>query len=363
LYDDFINKSGSKEAGGPTKFPGIQMMGCFEAVQRKGAELLGVLQAARTVKNIGIVLFSGFALPEAAAVLEIFQSANALTSVDPSLGGQARYKVCLLSAAGGRVDSSSSVFVWTDGVEERRHLSGFHALFISGGGGVRSAVRDERLTTWLRRECPRSELLVPIGEGRLLLEAAGFGRAGTTQRPGGRAAEIHQYCAPDMGVSTAFPSPLQSALALVEEDLGPEIARQIAEYVLPRPQRARFTATIRENASAYVSEKIQASARWLEANGDRSIAIDEAAQVAAMSERNFLRRFKIEMGVTPSEYLSYVRLDMCCRLLVETDLPVDKIARRCGLGGGGWLSKLFRKHLSTTPTEYRASKRLAHAPS
>jgi len=339
------------------------MMECFEAVHRKGVELPGVLQGVRTTRNIGIVLFSGFALPEAAAVLEIFQSANALTGADTSPSGQARYKVCLLSAVGGRVDSSSSVFVWTEGVEERRHSDAFHALFISGGGGVRNAIRDERLTTWLRRECPRSELLVPIGEGRLLLEAAGFGRVGTTPRLGGRASDICQYCPPDIGVSTVFPSPLQSALALVEEDFGPEIARQIADYVLPRPQRARFTATIRENAPTYVSEKIQASARWLEANGDRPIAIDEAAQVAAMSERNFLRRFKIEMGVTPSEYLSYVRLDMCCRLLVETDLPVDKIARRCGLGGGGWLSKLFRKHLSTTPTEYRASKRLTNAAS
>jgi transcriptional regulator GlxA family with amidase domain len=333
-------------------------MECFEAVQRKGVEPLGVLQGVRTARNIGIVLLSGFALPEAAAVVEVFQSANALTGANASLSGQAPYKVCLLSTVGGRVDSSSSVFVWTERVEERRHLEGFHALFVSGGGEVRNAVRDERLTAWLCRECQRSELVVPLGEGRLLLDAAGFGRAGSTQRWGRRASETDSYSPAESGVATAFPSPLQSALALVEEDFGSEIARQIADHVLPRPQQARFTATIRENAPTYVSEKIQASARWLEANGDRPIAIDEAAQVAAMSERNFLRRFKMEMGVTPSEYLSYVRLDMCCRLLVETDLPVDKIARRCGLGGGGWLSKLFRKHLATTPTEYRASRRL-----
>jgi transcriptional regulator GlxA family with amidase domain len=95
----------------------------------------------------------------------------------------------------------------------------------------------------------------------------------------------------------------------------------------------------------------------LEANGDRPIVIDEAAQVAAMSERNFLRRFKIEMGVTPSDYLLYVRLNMSCRLLIETSLPVDKIARRSGIGSGGRLSKLFRKYLGKTPTEYRSSKR------
>lgn len=111
-----------------------------------------------------------------------------------------------------------------------------------------------------------------------------------------------------------------------------------------------------------MSEKIRAAARWLETNGDQLIVIDAAAQRAAMSERNFLRRFKAEMGVTPSDYLSYVRLDMSCRLLVETTLPVDKVARRCGLGSGGHLAKLFRKHLGSTPTEYRCSQRTSNAP-
>jgi transcriptional regulator GlxA family with amidase domain len=53
----------------------------------------------------------------------------------------------------------------------------------------------------------------------------------------------------------------------------------------------------------------------------------------------------------------FVRLDMCCRLLAETNLPVDKVARRCGIGNGGRLSKIFRRYLGTTPTEYRAIKR------
>ncbi|MBK5066308.1 helix-turn-helix domain-containing protein [Burkholderia sp. R-70199] len=60
-----------------------------------------------------------------------------------------------------------------------------------------------------------------------------------------------------------------------------------------------------------------------------------------MSERNFLRRFRTEMGLSPSDYLLKIRLDMSCRLLVESNLPVDKIARRCGLGNGRQLSKLF----------------------
>lgn len=102
-----------------------------------------------------------------------------------------------------------------------------------------------------------------------------------------------------------------------------------------------------------------ASARWLEANVDRPISIDDAARLAAMSERNFLRRFKSEIGMTPSDFLLRARLNLSCRMLVESRLPIDKIARHCGIGSGGQLAKLFRKHLATTPTDYRLSKEVS----
>lgn len=199
--------------------------------------------------------------------------------------------------------------------------------------------------------------MLPIGEGQLLLDGAGFGQA-AARRHDQHAGENMRICngtGNGNGLSSAVASPLQTAIAIIEEDFGSEIARQIADWVAPSTD-TRFTAIVRKNASVTVSENIKASAKWLEANAHQPVSIDDAAQIARMSERNFLRRFKIEMGVTPSEYLLYVRLDMSCRLLVDTVLPVDKVARHCGIGCGGRLAKLFRKHLATTPTEYRTGK-------
>jgi transcriptional regulator GlxA family with amidase domain len=335
-------------------------MECGAGGRLNGVAELCAVPDVDTAKHIGLVLFSGFSLTETATVLEMFQSANALADSEYALEGQTRYDVSLLSMAGGRIDSSSSVFVWTESVESRRYADGFHTLFVAGGAGARHALRDDRLIGWLRRQQARSEAVVPIGEGRLLLEAAGFDRTGsgsdaTERAVGGLLRGV------ESGYAGSVSAPVRNALSLIEQDFGSDFAREAASRVMPRHQQTCFTATIRESASGHVSERIQASARWLEANGDRAVTIDEAAQVASMSERNFLRRFKIEMGVTPSDYLLYVRIDMCCRLLLETDLPVDKIARRCGLGSGGWLAKLFRKHLSTTPTEYRANERRTNA--
>lgn len=316
-------------------------------------------RTARTVRHIGIALFNGFAPQEAITIGRAFQSANALSR--SSRSGAAIYNVRLLSAAGGMVASSSSMLVWTESIDACHHGETFHALFIVGGAGAHDALGDERLVNWLRFAVPRCQLTFPIAEGRLLLEAAGIGHASEARPYGGGSRNVARRCLEAASYAN-FVGPLRMALDVIQADLGAELTNQIATDVAP-PAETRFTAIVRKNAEHFVSERIQASARWMLANASLPVVMRDAARAAAMSERNFLRRFKIEMGVTPSDYLMYARLDMCCRLLVETSLPVDKIAHRCGIGGGGRLAKLFRQHLATTPTAYRAdTRRTASAP-
>ena len=328
-------------------------MAAFPDREPRHAAQSQVLPNDRAVKRIGIALFNGFALPDAAAVAEIFQSANTLGETTRS--GVVRYDVSLLSAAGGRISSSSSALLSTETIDARHDGDNFHALFIAGGTGVHAALRDGRLVTWLRRISPNTEVIFPIAEGRLLLDAAGLEPTADNPRRG--VPRVQMLC----DGLRARPSPdiihpLHAALAIVEGDLGAGLAHTIASGIEPLLE-TQFTAIVDRNASGGVSEKIRNSARWLEMNGERAIKIDDAAKVVAMSPRNFLRRFKMEMGVTPSDYLLFVRLDMCCRLLAESNLPVDKVARRCGIGSGGRLSKLFRRYLGTSPTEYRSLKR------
>jgi transcriptional regulator GlxA family with amidase domain len=99
--------------------------------------------------------------------------------------------------------------------------------------------------------------------------------------------------------------------------------------------------------------RIHKSTQWMQENFDSDIGVSDAAAVAAMSSRNYQRRFKSEVGVTPLEYLIQLRLDATRSMLVDTQLPVDKIARCCGMGNGDRLRRLFRKRYGMSPTMYR----------
>jgi AraC-like DNA-binding protein len=146
---------------------------------------------------------------------------------------------------------------------------------------------------------------------------------------------------PDTGTSPAF---LQPWTARFQQDDGTGQIHRESQAPAPRG-----------------NEKVIASAKWLAANCDRLISVADAARAVAMSKRNFLRRFREEMGVTPSEYLLCARLNRTCQLLKESDLPIDKIARRSGMGSGARLAKVFRKRLNMSPTAFRARARVEAA--
>ncbi|RKP50914.1 GlxA family transcriptional regulator [Trinickia fusca] len=319
--------------------------------------LMGWLHApAQSIKcatrRIAIVLFDDCALLGTGLVAEVFHVANELVAT--SAGDEWIYDVSFLSARGGNVTCSSSVRVWTDGLDAR-HYSGFDALFIAGGKGARAAAGDERLIGWLRRVETNTAAVRAIDEGREVLDAAGIANRDRDYLFGSYLRQTNGEVSAAADTSDRL-EPMKGALAMVKRDLGLDIARSVAERMMPGAS-SRFVPLLGDAGAATAGDKIRAAARWLQENCERPISIADAAQVAAMSERNFLRRFKLELGMTPSDYLLQARLAITCSLLIDSELPVDKIARRSGMGNGDRLAKIFRKRMMISPTEFRMQSR------
>jgi transcriptional regulator GlxA family with amidase domain len=302
------------------------------------------------MRRIAILMFNDCSLQGAGVVAEVFQAANEMAA---SGSGGWVYDVAFLSADGGMVTSSAALRVWTDGLDAR-HYGGFDALYVAGGKGAFAAAEDERLIAWLRRVRRNTGMIRPIGEGRVLLDAAYVrdSKDGAEFTPPPMLARQ-----PEQSTDTGDRlESMRSALAMIKRDLGGATARTVAERLLA-DSCANLAPLLGEDGALSPGDKVRAAARWLQENCQQAISIADAAQFAAMSERNFLRRFKMEMGITPSSFLLHERLAVTCSLLTESELPVDKIARRTGMGNGDRLAKVFRKRMRISPTEFRIQSR------
>lgn len=72
-----------------------------------------------------------------------------------------------------------------------------------------------------------------------------------------------------------------------------------------------------------------------------------------MSSFYFSRLFRTSYNQTFLEYLTAYRIDRAVELLQQTDIPVREIAVRVGYTDANYFTKVFKRHLGVTPTEYR----------
>ncbi|MEX3917423.1 MULTISPECIES: GlxA family transcriptional regulator [Paraburkholderia] len=321
-----------------------------------GAERGNVVSGARgpksgATRSIGVLLYRGFSLLSIGVVPEIFQLANEIAK--QQCNGGLLYDVKLYSAQGGDVECSSSVNVWTQECDTTKSV-GFDALFIADGSDLTEVTRDERVRQWLRVTIPATKIVSGIGKAADLIDMMQL-------RPDSYHSGLLQL---DSDASpTKIPTsrgnryePTKTALALIGWDLGPEAVRDISRK-LSGNGFATLTPLIADARADTAIEKVRASARWLKENCNRPISVSDAVNISAMSERNFLRCFKQEIGVTPSEYLLQARLDLTSRMLAETDFSIDRIAKSCGWTNGDRLAKIFRRRFSLTPSEFRQRER------
>jgi transcriptional regulator GlxA family with amidase domain len=283
------------------------------------------------VKEVSIIIENGFSLPVVAGITEIFKLANNIINSNSPCDPE-KFNVRLFSAEGGEIRSSSLVSVTTENIEAYDASESVHALFIENRLRKESFQYRQHPASGLSRFDRETSSSLPCFGGWLL--------PGLAQEKWSTLQIGHES------------NPLQVALIVACADISPDLGRLLAEQldIFSAAPSAQDTFNLDEQK---ISKPIRAAIEYIKTNCDQHILTSDLAQVAAMSTRNFIRRFKLEIGASPSEYIGQVRLDRICSLLLDTDLPIDKIAHYCGFNGGGSLAKFFQKNMASTPKEYR----------
>lgn len=336
---------------------------------------LALTDYSRSIKHIGIIVFEGVILADVIGITDVFGVGDKLLS--SIYVGESGYAISLLSLQGGIVKSSAAVQIMTSPLPSHDNHS-FDTLLIVSGTGNFDAYREPALLAWLQKVKGNVRRIGAICTGVFVMAAAGLlnNRRATThwalqdklmQEFPQIKIERDATITEDDGIYTASDIGMAADLALhfLEDDLGPSVAKRVAESLLISPRRREnLPLTTRPVKQAAVSKnnKIQQASRWFAEHMAEPINILSAANFVSMSERNFQRQFKRGTGWTPHEFLLHLRLEAVRQQLAETDLPVDKIARRCGFLSGEHVAKLFRKHMSISPGEYRKNERAVQKP-
>lgn len=239
-------------------------------------------------------------------------------------------------------------------------------LLVPGGEGARVAVPE--LISWLRERAPTAGRVVSVCTGTFLLAEAGLlvGRHATTH---------WAYCEslarrfPDVLVdpepifirdgniatSAGVTAGIDLALALVEDDVGRDVALAVARHLVMFLRRPGNQTQFSTQLAAQVAhrEPLRDLQRWIAEHPGEDLSVEALAQRANLSPRHFARAFTTEVGVTPGRYVDRSRLETARRLLEDADDGIERIAHTCGYGTPEAMRRAFVRTLGVCPAEYR----------
>ncbi len=309
--------------------------------------------------RIVIVGFPSAQILDITGPLEVFSTASRFLSIT-------RYATQLVSTDGGPVLTTSGLEFATSPIDEV--LGDIDTLVISGGRDMDEAAGDAKLVDNIRRLAAQARRVTSVCSGAFLLAAAGLldGRRATTHWA--ECAQLEREY-PNVSVepdaiyvkdgnvwtSAGVTAGIDLALALVAEDHGRKaaavVARRLVVYLRRSGGQGQFSALLA--AQSADDEPIRDLLAWVPDHLTDDLSIPVMSARTHLSERQFSRVFKSEVGITPAEHVEAVRMEAACRLLETTNNTMEQVARACGFGTPETMNRAFRRRLNTTPSNHR----------
>jgi len=277
------------------------------------------------------------------------------------------YSIEIVASSAGPLATSSGIKLVAD--RSFSELAGqIDTLMIPGGIGTSEAMTNPGLTRWVRAMAIRARRVCSVCTGAFILADAGLldGRAATTHW---RWCELLAERYPAISVqqdpifvrdgkfftSAGVTAGIDLALALVEEDLGRDVALATARLMvmfLKRPGgQSQFSAQL--SSQLAVRDPIRELQAWIGEHLDQELTVEAMAEKVAMSPRNFARVFRRETGMTPGHFVEISRVERARRRLEESADAIEAIVADCGFGTRESMRRAFLRTLGVPPGSYR----------
>lgn len=313
------------------------------------------------MQRVGFIIFPGLSIMGLAAV-PAFELANLADE-------QAPYDIRFISEHGGPVRTSAGMSVETEPFGE----AAFDTLVVGGGTSVLPSTPG--LLSLIREAAPRARRVTAICTGSFVLGEAGLlaGRRVTTHWMHAR--ELQTQC-PDSTVdmdrifindgpiwtSAGMSAGIDLALALIEDDLGHDVAQAIAKKLVLYHRRAggqsQFSALLDLEPK---SDRIQSALTYAKRNLHKPLTVEELAGAAHLSPRQFSRVFHAETGQSPAKAIENLRVEAARVMMESSRHPIDVVADQTGFADRNRMRRAFLRAFGQPPQVIRRNARGALA--
>ena len=283
------------------------------------------------------------------------------------------YQVLTCSPGGRPVRASGGFSVLPDhGLDKTERADTVVVAGVHEGPALFEGTLDAEVAAALSAAYQRGARIMSICTGAFVLAAAGLldGRPATTHwLHADRFRRLFPEVALDPDVlfiddgqvltSAGVGAGIDLCLHVVRRDHGSEVANRAARRSVVPPWREGGQAQYIERPLPRLAEASTAPTRvWALHRLGEPLTLRALASHANMSVRTFTRRFREETGVSPARWLLRQRVDHARSLLETTDLGVDQIAQRAGLGTASSLRQHLHSAIGVAPSAYRRTFRL-----
>jgi len=278
------------------------------------------------------------------------------------------YTVTILAPSEEPLRLSSGVRIVPDGTTAA-FRDPIDTLIITGGVGARAAGRDPALVAWVKKQSRRARRYGSVCTGAFVLAAAGLldgKRAATHWTRARELAEMYPQVKVDAAsifikegnifTSAGVSAAIDLSLSLVEDDLGSDVALDVARtmviYLRRAGDQSQFSAPLRLQQTA--APQVRDLISWAADHPDRDLSVPALARRLGLSERQLSRVFKVELGESPARAIEAVRVEAASHALASSRASLDEIAARTGFQSAEVMRRAFLRIVRINPSDYRA---------
>ncbi len=161
-----------------------------------------------------------------------------------------------------------------------------------------------------------------------------------------------------MWTSAGMSAGIDLALALVEQDLGAELARIVAKKLVVYHRRAggqsQYSALLELEPK---SDRIQSALAYAKSNLHTALSVPQLADAARLSPRQFSRAFQAETGQSPAKAVENLRVEAARLMMEEGRHPIDVVAQQTGFADRDRMRRAFLRAFGQPPQVIRRNAR------